>query len=90
MEEGILTNDDYSSIDPVNLHDNYSVSDRLHICMDCPLYVKDMEVCNPNLYLNPATNETSRKYKKGFVRGCGCLITAKVKHKTSHCHLGKW
>lgn len=85
MEEGVLVTDHKQDTTP-----NIPASKRLQICRSCPLFMADISICNPNLWFNPATFETSKKAKAGFVRGCGCLLTRKVKQKSSHCHAGLW
>jgi len=65
---------------------------RIEICKGCKLFTKDMifgEVCNPKLYLNPLTNETSFIKKKGFEHGCGCVLRSKCRVKEAHCPVGK-
>ena len=83
MEEGVLI----SEVDePVK---KFSSNERLTICMACPLFIRDTQVCNPYLWLNPETGDTSSRSRKGYIKGCGCLITRKMKQPNSHCHLGK-
>lgn len=84
MDEGILIAEHKE-----DKHVNFA-EERLNICYACPLFIKEDKVCNPHLWMNPSTLETSKKAKAGFVRGCGCLISRKVKQKGSHCHLGLW
>ena len=63
--------------------------ERVNICKASPLY-KDLYggQCNPNLWLNPETNEVSNRYKDGFIKGCGCRILSKARN--GHCTVGKW
>ena len=61
---------------------------RQKICNDCPL--KRNNSCNSNLWIHPETMETTRSSKKGFVRGCGCRLSAKQKSKYSKCPAGFW
>jgi len=84
MEEGILIAE---KTVPVK---RFNASERLAICNKCPLYIKDHEVCNPYLWMNPSTKETSSVKKSGYMKGCGCLITRKARQPSSHCHLGLW
>lgn len=68
-------------------------TDRIAICRECKLLKVDNifgEVCNGKLFLNPDTNETSRVRKEGFKKGCGCVLRAKTRSKTTKCPLGKW
>lgn len=65
---------------------------RLQICEACPLLKKQNTklYCNPNLYLNPKTNEISNKPKTGFKHGCGCSVLQKIKMVNGKCPLEKW
>ena len=85
MEEGLLMSDN-GAVKGKKL----DASGRLMICRSCPLFIEDVEVCDPNLWLNPLTGEVSRKAKAGYTKGCGCLLTRKVRQTGSHCHVGKW
>lgn len=72
---------------------NELIESRLQICKDCPLYTKNSfgwDVCNPNLYFNPETSETSKKKKSGFVNGCGCKLSSLISNENNHCHANKW
>lgn len=62
--------------------------ERIKICKQCRLF--DNYICNSKLYLNPSTNETSKKDKPFFYRGCGCLLTIKAKNEYAICPCGKW
>lgn len=67
--------------------------ERISICRQCKLITKDMifgEICNPRLYLNPLTNETSVIKKRGFEHGCGCILKSKCRVRETHCPLNKW
>lgn len=75
---------------PVKSKTGFNYNDRLAICNECPLFIKDIQVCNPDLYLNIETGKTARMQLKGYKRGCGCLISRKARNVSSHCHLGKW
>lgn len=66
---------------------------RLQICKKCPLYKKDSilgAICNNKLYVDLKTGKTSRKYIKGYMNGCGCILRLKTKSKKSKCPIGKW
>lgn len=84
MEEGVLIAEAEVSDKP------FDSSQRLRICQECPLFLHDTEVCNPYLWMNPETGETSEKAKAGYTKGCGCLISKKARQPGSHCHFGKW
>ncbi len=61
---------------------------REKICNECPLKVNN--TCNPSLWLNPETFETSDVRKDGFISGCGCRLSAKQKSKGSRCPANFW
>lgn len=65
---------------------------RMAICATCPLYLKGKlgPICNPGLYLNVDTNETSTVAAEGFKKGCGCRLNAKTRIEDAECPLGKW
>lgn len=70
------------------LHDK-----RIKICKECPLYKKDNilgYICNPDLYVNIKTGDTSEDYKPNYVNGCGCRLSASTRVKDKRCPLGKW
>nr|DAF63697.1 MAG TPA: hypothetical protein [Podoviridae sp. ctz6O13] len=85
MEEGLIVVNQMPEKPPVDF-----VAERLSICRQCPLFLHDIEVCNPGLWLNVSTGETSKIEKAGYSRGCGCLISRKARQPGSHCHLGLW
>jgi len=69
---------------------------RKPICNACKLktIVEVMgiqtELCNPKLYLNVNTNQTSEYPKEGYVKGCGCRVEASTRVKDKKCPVGKW
>lgn len=66
---------------------------RIAFCRQCKLLTKHKifgEICNPNIYVNPNTDEESVNPKPGFINGCGCVIGSKTRVKEAHCPLGKW
>lgn len=68
-------------------------NERMKICIDCKLYVPDGfggAKCNPYLYLDPTTEETSRIPKLGYYRGCGCILGSKTRVREAHCPAKKW
>lgn len=67
--------------------------ERIAVCRQCKLLTKDKifgDTCNPSLYLNPITNETSLTPKVGFESGCGCILRSKCRVREAHCPLKKW
>lgn len=67
-----------------------SIDERREICERCPIYSPTRAICNPNLWLNPDTNEVSSKAKPGFIKGCGCAVKIKMRNPQNHCIAGKW
>ena len=65
---------------------------RMNICKQCPLLTHNTfgPICNPKLYLNKETNETSDSPQPGFERGCGCRLNAKTRLPDAECPLQKW
>lgn len=66
---------------------------RIKICRSCKLHHIDKifgEVCNPQLYINPITDEVSKKSKEGFTGGCGCVLNSKGRVNSAHCPVNKW
>lgn len=66
---------------------------RIEICKQCKLFKKDNilgDICNSKLYLNPDTDEISTIRKKGFNKGCGCVLKAKCRVRSSVCPNNKW
>ena len=64
---------------------------RLEICHKCPLYKDTVGgLCNPRLWVNPNTDETSTERKDGYFKGCGCRLKAKTTLPNAHCPAHKW
>ncbi|TCI93200.1 hypothetical protein [Tenacibaculum sp. M341] len=61
---------------------------REKICSSCPL--KSGNSCNSKKWMHPKTLEISNNPKEGFVRGCGCRLSAKQKSKHSVCPAKLW
>ena len=66
--------------------------ERMSICRACPLGLESTIglMCDPDLWINPETNETSTYSKDGYVRGCGCRLAAKTTLPDNHCIINKW
>jgi hypothetical protein len=62
----------------------------MRICNSCPIYNPSKSICNPNLWINPDTNEVSTFAKYGFIKGCGCMVKIKMRNLSNHCIAGKW
>jgi len=75
------------------LNKNTDISqERMTICKACPL-IKDSTfgpLCNPALWINPLTNQTSEKKEQGMFKGCGCRLNAKTRLEDAHCPANKW
>ena len=66
----------------------YNIEERLAICDQCPIYTRGR--CNSNLWINPDTDEVSTYAKRGYIRGCNCVINVKARNLNNHCVAGKW
>lgn len=65
--------------------------ERFEICKKCPLYsIKYGGICNNKLYVNFETNDVSTEPLEGYVNGCGCILSSKLKNPNQICHLGRW
>ena len=60
------------------------------ICRKCPIFNPNNVTCNPNLWINPDTDDVSTYPKAGYIRGCGCKLKFKWANKSNHCIAGKW
>lgn len=76
--------------DSVNVLSTDMIEERNAICRKCPICDLDNWVCNAKLYLNPETNDVSVTPKKGYVKGCGCLLLWKIQGANKHCPANKW
>lgn len=65
---------------------------RMAICRVCPLFKQTHigPICNPDLYLNAATEEVSNTAKEGFKKGCRCRLEAKTRVVDAKCPNDKW
>ncbi|MCB1711373.1 MAG: hypothetical protein KDH96_02475 [Candidatus Riesia sp.] len=61
---------------------------REAICNSCPL--KNGNTCNPRLFINPETMDVVSTPQEGFVKGCGCRLSAKQKSPSSSCPANFW
>ncbi|MDA3856317.1 MAG: hypothetical protein PF569_08720 [Candidatus Woesearchaeota archaeon] len=65
---------------------------RIEICKECKLFKEHSTfgmVCNNKLYLNPITDEVSKTAKKGFKKGCGCILSSKTRVEHAKCLINK-
>lgn len=69
--------------------ENY-INRRQEICNHCPIHLEKDNICDAYSYLNPKTMEKSNKPKKGFIKGCGCALSFKIKNINSKCIAGLW
>ena len=67
-----------------------NIEERKRICQECRIYNPIRELCNPKLWINPDTNDVSTKPKAGYIKGCGCHTTIKMRNLNNHCIAGKW
>ena len=67
-----------------------NIEQRKKICEECGIFNPSTELCNPKLWINPETNEVSIHPKTGYIKGCGCHITIKMRNLNNHCIAGKW
>ncbi|WP_062061182.1 hypothetical protein [Aquimarina longa] len=61
---------------------------RENICNQCP--VKTQNVCDSKKWINPKTKELKYFHKEGFIKGCGCRLSAKQKAYNARCPAGFW
>jgi hypothetical protein len=66
------------------------IQKRTQICKTCPICDLDRWVCNAKLYLNPQNNDVSVVPKKGYIKGCGCVLKFKIPNPNKHCPAKKW
>ena len=67
--------------------------ERMKICRSCKMLLDHNifgEICNPNLYINPLTDEISYDPKSGYIKGCHCVMGSKTRIKEASCIAGKW
>lgn len=82
---------EFKSLISVTSEDHRKIfKSREKICLQCPL--KSGNTCNTRMSINPETLETApaAENKPGFVKGCGCRLSAKQKSLTSKCPAGFW
>lgn len=68
--------------------EEYIFAKRENICNACPL--KNGNNCDTQKWINPLTFEVATAPKDGFIRGCGCRLSAKQKSKQSRCPANFW
>ena len=61
---------------------------RANICLTCPLKLGN--TCNSQKYINPESLDVVSKPKEGYIRGCGCRLSAKQRSPGSECPAGFW
>lgn len=66
------------------------IQKRRQICLHCGIYNEDDDVCKGSLYINPDNNDVSIVPKKGYIKGCGCLLNRKIPNLSNHCPANKW
>lgn len=66
--------------------------ERIKICRSCKLHKVDNllgEICNHKLYIDPETNNISNVPKRGYIKGCGCVLASKTRVDSKSCDAGK-
>ncbi len=81
-------NELYALAGMINTDDAAVFSVREKICNECPLKINN--TCNTGMWIHPTTMETRNSSKEGFIRGCGCRLSAKQKSRYSKCPAGFW
>ncbi len=61
---------------------------RSEICNKCPL--KNGNTCNTKKWIHPTTLTVSYNRKQGYINGCGCRLSAKIRSKKSICPAKFW
>lgn len=61
---------------------------RAQICESCPL--KQGNSCNKRAYMKPSTLEVATVPTEGYIKGCGCRLSAKQRSKVERCPAGFW
>lgn len=77
-----------SKMGMANENEEYIFSLREKICNGCPL--KNGNNCDTQRWINPQTLEVVTSPKDGFIRGCGCRLSAKQKSRLSRCPANFW
>lgn len=70
-----------------------TAEERLKICKKCPLMRDDLQygpTCDNTRYMNVKTGEVSRIPHTGWIRGCACRLSWKVKNPSARCVANKW
>ena len=66
------------------------IDKRYAICEHCGIYDSDNDKCNGDLYINPKNNDVSIEPKKGYIKGCNCILSRKIPNSSNHCPAKKW
>lgn len=61
---------------------------RENICNLCP--VKSNNFCDKDKWIHPESRKIRYSFKKNYIRGCGCRLTAKQKANNAKCPAGFW
>ncbi|NQY28532.1 MAG: hypothetical protein HRT69_03565 [Flavobacteriaceae bacterium] len=61
---------------------------RENICNECPIKVNNS--CDAGRWIHPKTLDVVTTSIDGYIRGCGCRLSAKQKSKDSLCPAGFW
>ena len=61
---------------------------RKVICEDCKL--RKENYCDSNRWIHPETKEIRHEPEEGYIRGCGCRLSAKQRAHNAKCPVGFW
>jgi hypothetical protein len=66
--------------------------ERIEICEACPICVQSAfgPMCDHDKWIHPETEDVLLFPKDGYVRGCGCRLSAKTTLRDNHCIINKW
>ena len=66
---------------------------RLGVCRECALYKVSPAwgpMCDSSKYISKDGLETSSTKLPGYVKGCGCRLSAKTRLQNAKCIINKW
>lgn len=66
---------------------------RLEICKACPISKEVPGLglkCDSSQWLSPDGTQSSHFAHDGWIKGCGCFLSAKVAKLSNYCVARKW
>lgn len=66
------------------------IDERLAICSACAIFKPQNKICDASKFVSSDGSDWSYAAKPGYTRGCGCMISWKVKIPGKHCPAGLW